>query len=407
METVDLEVEQAALSCVLLTQSYMPKMLDAGLRPEHFHSNDHQQCFEAMVRLFDTGETIDRITVQRISGVDEDYIALLAGAAPSPGAAVSYAKRIVELAGRRRTVEAGRLLIDSGISGDTALRDEAEALLAAHSGRTEVRTYTPEQLASRFWDRLERGKSKAWPFPYQRLNELVGGMRPGEVTLIGGWTSHGKSVLLDDILTAAAKHANTHLFINEMTSDERMDRFVSKQTAIPSLLVANKDALTQPQIEKVVDAIAKIPYGITEASGWSAQDIRREIRRRSYEVVGVDILHLIEYREERDLASISRTLNIAAKESGCHILATVHLKDERLKSAIPPAPTLSDIKGAGALKQDADNVLFVYRECDDVGAPGVDSKVWFAKARQGQTGGVRLAFDGNRMTFVSQGWEGS
>lgn len=406
METVDLEVEQAALSCVLLAQPYMPKMLDAGLRPEHFHSSDHKQCFDAMVRLFDQGEVIDHITVQRTSGVDGDYVALLASAAPSPGAAVSYAKRIVELAGRRRTVEAGRLLIDAGISGDVALREEAEALLAAHSGQAEARTYTPEQLASRFWDRLERGKSKAWSFPYRRLNELVGGMRPGEVTLIGGWTSHGKSVLLDDILTSAATRANTHLFINEMTADERIDRFVSKQTAIPSLLVANKGALTQPQIVKVVDAVAKIPYGITEASGWSAQDIRREIRRRSYEVVGVDILHLIEYREERDLASISRTLNIAAKESGCHILATVHLKDERLKSAIPPAPTLSDIKGAGALKQDADNVLFVYRECDEVGAPGVDSKVWFAKARQGQTGGVRLEFDGNRMTFVSPEWEG-
>jgi replicative DNA helicase len=69
---------------------------------------------------------------------------------------------------------------------------------------------------------------------------------------------------------------------------------------------------------------------------------------------------------------------------------------------VPPPPTLSDIKGAGALKQDADNVLFVYRECDEIGTPQTTSKIWWAKARQGQTGGISAFFNGNRMSFTEQ-----
>jgi replicative DNA helicase len=402
-ELHSMKFEEAVLSCVLLSERYMPRLLDAGLRPEHFYSDHNKAAFDAMVALYDERKTIDRLTVTSRSGLDQSFVDALAAAAPLASGAVTYAREVVSMWERRRLVEAGLLLVDSGKEGNPDLREMAEELLSAY-GSQESRTFSPDQLATRFWDRLERGKVRSWPLPHRKLTELVGGLRPGEVTLIGGWTSHGKSVFLDDVLLRCAEEAKVHLFINEMTSDERVDRFIAKKTGIPALHVAHKDTLSKAQLEKVVGAIGTLPYGITESSGWSAQDIRREIRRRDYDVVGIDILHLIDYRDERDLASVSRTLNVAAKESKCHILATVHLKDERLKSAVPPAPTLSDIKGAGALKQDADNVMFVYRECDEIGSPGTDSKIWFAKARQGRTGGVQVEFDGDRMTFNKREW---
>lgn len=398
MEPRDNDLEQAVLSCVLLTAKMLPRMLDVGLRPEHFAFDQNRACFGSMVTLFDEGATIDELTVQQRSGLGKDFMSVLAAAAPNASSAVTYARQLMELWERRRLVEAGGLLRTAGEANNMELRDEAEALLAARVGSVS-RTYEPDDLSSRFFDRLERGQRKGWSWPYGKLNDLVGGLRPGEVTLIGGWTSHGKSVFLDDVLIDVAQHAKTHLFINEMTADERTDRLIAKRTGVPALFVADKEKLSRLQLQSVVDAIPNLPFGITEAAGWTAQDIRREITRRGYEVVGIDIIHLIEYREERDLAAISRALNVTAKETGCHILATVHLKDERLKSNIPPPPTLSDIKGAGALKQDADNVMFVYRECDDVGAPGDDAKIWFAKARQGQTGGIRGVFNGRRMRF--------
>lgn len=398
MTVKDRDMEQAALSCVLLSATWLPKMLEVGLRAEHFYSDDERACFEAMVLLYDEGHTIDTLTVGRRSKLDQEFVAFLSSAAPQASSALTYAKQLVALGERRKLMAAGQLLSDAGASGDLELREQAEALLASRTG-SENKTYNPDQLVVRFFDRLERGEGKAWPLPSVRLNKLVGGLRPGEVTLIGGWTSHGKSVLLDDILCHVSDYATAHLFINEMTADERVDRMVAKRTGIPSMRVSNKDELSQDELKRVVQAITGLPYGITEAAGWTVQEIRREIRRRNYDVVGVDIIHLIEYREERDLAQISRVLNIAAKETGCHILATVHLKDERLKSAVPPPPTLSDIKGAGSLKQDADNVMFVYRECDEMGSPQSDSKIWFAKARQGQTGGINASFIGNRMTF--------
>lgn len=398
MDARDNELEQAALACVLLSQAWLPRMLDVGLRPEHFSFDDNRACFAAMVALFDEGSTVDALTVQQRSKLDKAFVGVLAAAAPQASSAVTYARQLIELWERRRLMRAGDLLRAAGESNSMDLRNEAEVLLAARVG-SESRTYEPDELSSRFFDRLERGKRKAWSWPNSRLNELVGGLRPGEVTLIGGWTSHGKSVFLDDVLVHVSQEARTHLFINEMTADERTDRLIAKRTGVPALFVAQKDAMSRGQLAAVVQAIPNLPFGITEAAGWTVQEIRREITRRKYEVVGVDIVHLIEYREERDLAAISRALNVTAKETGCHILATVHLKDERLKTSVPPPPTLSDIKGAGALKQDADNVMFVYRECDDVGAPGDDAKIWFAKARQGQTGGIRGRFNGNRMQF--------
>ena len=392
------ELEEAVLSCVLLANRLLPKMLDVGLRPDHFAYEQNRVCFGSMVALFDEGETVDELTVVQRSMLPREVVQVLAAAAPQASSALTYVKDLIALAERRKLVEAGELLIAAGQSNDLSLRDEAEALMASRVDGIS-RTYSPDDLSSRFFDRLERGQRKAYSWPSHRLNELVGGLRPGEVTLIGGWTSHGKSVFLDDVLVHVAEQATAHLFINEMTADERTDRLIAKRTGVPALRVAQKEQLSKGQLAAVVAAIPNLPFGITEAAGWTVQEIGREIRRRGYQVVGVDIIHLIEYREERDLASISRALNVVAKETGCHILATVHLKDERLKTSVPPPPTLSDIKGAGALKQDADNVLFVYRECDDLGSPGDDAKIWFAKARQGQTGGIRATFNPNRMTF--------
>jgi replicative DNA helicase len=250
-----------------------------------------------------------------------EAIEVMAVAAPNASAVGTYAKQVMDLSRRRRVAEAGRLLVEAANGDDVELREQAEVLLSEHVGSGMKRTYSTDDLATKFYDRLERGRLRSWSLPSSRLTELVGGLRPGEVTLIGGWTSHGKSVYLDNILEHVSQHATVHLFINEMTADERTDRMIAKKTGIQAVRVANKEAMSKDELNRVVQAIPSLPFGVTEASGWSAQDFRREIRRRDYDVVGIDILHLVEYREERDLAEISRTLNIAAKESVDQILS--------------------------------------------------------------------------------------
>jgi replicative DNA helicase len=114
-------------------------------------------------------------------------------------------------------------------------------------------------------------------------------------------------------------------------------------------------------------------------------------------------LHLIEHRDERDLAGISAELNRAAKMADCHILATVHLNENRVMGQTRPMPTLGDIRGSGMLKNDADNVFFVFREQDaDTGYPQHEATGYFAKVRSGATGGLPLTFDGPRMEFTER-----
>jgi replicative DNA helicase len=126
------------------------------------------------------------------------------------------------------------------------------------------------------------------------------------------------------------------------------------------------------------------------------------IRRGKWDVVGVDILHLFEHREERDLAQISRTLNKAAKASGAHVLATVHLNEHRAHVQALPPPALGDIRGSGMLKNDADNVMFVYRERDANGQTLPEGTVFVRKSRHGETGSMPVHFSGHRTRFEAR-----
>jgi len=192
-----------------------------------------------------------------------------------------------------------------------------------------------------------------------------------------------------------------HLYINEMTRRERGLRTVSRMTGI-SLLRLSQGKLRDGEHPRFLAAIQGLPHGITDVAGWTAEEIAHDIRRHRWDAAAVDILHLIEHDEERDLARISRALNRAAKLAECHILATVHLSEHRVKQAKRPRPTLGDIRGSGSLKNDADNVLFVFREQSSDGTTVEDEgAVYLAKARNGELGGVPVVFEGRHMRFLA------
>jgi replicative DNA helicase len=118
-------------------------------------------------------------------------------------------------------------------------------------------------------------------------------------------------------------------------------------------------------------------------------------------VVVVDILHLIEHREERDLAEISSTLNRTAKLANCAIIATVHLNEKRVTDVERPKPTIGDIRGSGSLKNDADIVAFIWRAQDlETGDPLNDGGLLYvSKVRGGKTGGMAVEFDDEFLVF--------
>lgn len=381
--------EVAVLGTVMLVGRIPTACLDRGLTAEHFEMREHAMTYARMLELHDQGKDIDIVTLPEAER--------FAGSVPNPGAIDTYVEKVLDNHRWRTRKRASAMISDSFTTRDEDMYAQAERLLAAPLRATVL--YDKQRLGYELLTLLEAGEVEALPWPFPRLAELVQ-MKRGAVTIVAGWTSHGKTTFVDQCArTLNRSEYKVIAWINEMTPIERAQRNVSAVSGIDlSRILRGK--LRNEEYGPYVKALESIPFDIVDATGWSMEEISRDVRQRRPDVAIVDILHLIPYRDERDLARISQILNACAKQAECHVLATAHLNEKFVVGAARPQPTLGTIKGASALKQDADNVLFVWREDDpDTGLPTNVGQVYFAKARQGQVGGVPVNFDGEHSEF--------
>lgn len=405
-----MENERACLGAILagpesVLQTYVQEV---GLKAEHFQDAENARIFRAIERVSSGGSHPDVLTVANELGSLPGQIDWLTAEAPVISNFREYAKAVVSNARWRDVGRAGLLYQQAAERKETALEDAAAKLLAPSLADEPDRTFSPARLADLKYKQLEAGEVEAFPFPFPHFNQWTsGGVRRGEMTLIGGWSSHGKSIFIDQALIHMSNAGfRTHLYINEMSPQQRVDRWLSGTTGVPFYKLRSGD-LSSEELGRVVDGLNHLPFGITDVAGWSANDIARHIKWNKWDVCGVDILHLIEHSEERDIRNISRTLNQATKPSqgDCAILATVHLNENRAgHSAKRPRPSLGDIRGTGMLKNDADLVMFVHREQDANGVPDVSGEgvVYIAKGRNASLGGLDVTFDARSMTFAER-----
>jgi replicative DNA helicase len=398
----DAEAEYGIVGAVMLSDAHLrPLQTIVGLRPEHFGIEVPRKAYRAMLDLALQGKAITPVTVGAITDLEPNHVDRMAAYAPAVSAVLDYARHVMDLAHWRTRRTAGLLLVEAADGQDMAKVAQAEALLTPQSDDSE-RTLTPEMLADQALERLTSGEEETFTLPFAELvTACAGGLRRGEVMLLGGWSSFGKSALLDQTLEGiAAEGAKVHLYINEMSTAARVDRMLARHSGVALSLIRRR-RLTSGQLHLASQAANKIPFGITDCAGWTAEDIMRHARWHHWDVVGIDILHLIEHREERDLAAISRTINQMCKESTCNcgVIATIHLNENRVSGQTRPAPTLGDIRGSGMLKNDADIVTFVHREQGSDGTPEESGKVYIAKNRNGELGGVEVVLIPTRVTF--------
>jgi replicative DNA helicase len=377
-----------------------------GLRPAHFALPYTAAAFEAMVALSDRGCDIDPLSVAMELEGDErvaDPKALASHISMIPADAItpaSYGERVKDLARRRQLKQAAELIDQAAETGDDTKLTEAESLLSSPEEQ-ERSTWTGEQLASRYYDRLEEPAQETWSWPFSKLDRWTGGgLRRQQVVLLGGWTGVGKTVLFDQMMERLAEQGlRCHSYINEMSVDERMDRTMARLTGVPFSKIYARD-LQPEQYAKVLTELQNVRVGMTECAGWSAPEIARHIRWNRWDVAGVDILHEIAHREERDLAEIAQVLRSTAKSVGCALICCVHLNDNRVSQAQRPVPVLRDVRGSGMLVRGADIVLFIHRQDDDDGVPGEDGLLSAAKVRNGSPDVMRVRFDAARMRFL-------
>jgi replicative DNA helicase len=409
----DLAAERGVLGALIAAPRHVPAVTaGAGLKAEFFYYESHGVLFAAICALYDADKTIDERTINaelRERGklgheVGEHLAAELYAESPAASTAPDLAAIVVREAEWRTRLAAGQQIQQAVAARDADLLVEAEAMLQTDLTHADADLET-EDLYDLAHELLEHGGAEAFPWPFKRLNDLTaGGMRRGEFVVIGGHSSHGKSQFLDQTLTGLHKEgARVRLYMNEMSAAQRVARMLTRKTGIPFSKIVRGELSHEQQLlaNRALNEADTFPFGITLAAGWSATDIAHHIRRNGYDVAAVDIMHLIQYEDERDLSAITATFARTAVQANCVVLSTAHLNEKRVVGVVRPRPTEGDLRGSGSIKNDADIVCFVHREQNpDTGDREPEGAIYFTKVRNGPTGGMEAYFKEDRLRFV-------
>jgi hypothetical protein len=255
---------------------------------------------------------------------------------------------------------------------------------------------TLTQLRQAITDHLDgKRPTPAWPIPFHELREATdGGIRPGEVWVISGWTSNGKSIYADMIAdTVSAAGASVHLYLTEMTIVQRGLRMIARRAGLP-MTALRRGQLSDTQRTRALAAVQELPYAASIVTDWTPTQVAADIRATRTNVAIVDLLHGFDYRDERELSAIVSAFAKAATtdtsgQGGSAIILICQLNDGQMRdtrSVRRPRPGLHSLKGASWIKQRCDVVLFTYLEDDEEGRPTTTGEVFIAKNRNGGTG---------------------
>lgn len=267
-------------------------------------------------------------------------------------------------------------------------------------------TFMAERWADTIIRALEAKDAPATPTPWRDITEgLDGGLRAGEVCIVAGYTSHGKSIVLDQFADAAAAAGKrVHIYMTEMTAVQRGIRLLARRTGVP-MRDLKRRTYNSEQAKRILAALEHLPYGCSIVADWPVDRVVDHVREHQWDMAVVDLIHGFHYTDERDLSKTSSALVRAAKgwHPGTIVLAAAHLNDGQVRdqrSPKRPRPGLHSIKGTSSIKQDADVVMFVWREDDDDGIPTQEAELWIAKNRDGGFAHTDLLLDAARMEFV-------
>jgi replicative DNA helicase len=184
-----------------------------------------------------------------------------------------------------------------------------------------------------------------------------------------------------------------------MAAEERVARIVMRETGISYKKIINNN-LSDDEQNLVNLVLDNLPFPITECAGWTIDEFVFDIKRHDFDVVAIDILHQFDYDSEIELSRVSRFLNRVSKTANCHILATVHLNEARATDSRRPRPVNRDIRGSGMIKNDADNVMFLFREQDPTTYNPIHTgSIYFTKVRNGNLGSMPVVFNDQFLSF--------
>jgi replicative DNA helicase len=431
----NLEAEQSVLGAVLLSDTALPALIiDERLRPEDFYREAHGIVFAAMLDLHSRGEPVDALTlVEHLKQAGQldpaggrATIDLLAASVPAVGHLRQYARIVRENAMLRRLLRASYEIQARVHSHDAPPRElvdiaERTILEVAHEdSRKDFRAIHDVLFAE--IDKLERlsqeGKAiTGTPSGFDDLDGITGGFQPGNLIILAARPSMGKSALMANFAENAALSAKkaVALFSLEMSESELAQRFVASQASIKGddLRKGKVPASRWGKIMEASNRLAKSPLFIDDSSDLSVLDVRAKARRLLQQqadglgLILIDYLQLMRADGRTDnrveqIGQISRGLKTLARELDCPVVALSQL-NRGVEQRTDKRPVLSDLRESGSIEQDADLVMFIYRDeyYDKESEREGIADLIISKHRNGGLGTVELTFQKDYPRFMS------
>ncbi|MFH1643430.1 MAG: replicative DNA helicase [Patescibacteria group bacterium] len=429
----NIDAEKSLLGCLMIDKGAIFKVADLVL-PVDFYKNTNQTVYEACLDLFEKGEPIDLLSLaNRLSDKQKleeiggnSYLTELVNSVPTARHVLNYAK-IVQ---RKRIL---RDLIDASYDIELLGHDESEDIeVILDKAENRIFSIAQRNLTQNFvvikdsleeaFERIDNLSKRedgirGFATGFTQLDHMLGGLQKSDLILLAARPSMGKSALAMNIASNVACNHNVPvgIFSLEMSRDQVIDRLIAAEAGIDLWKLrtgrlsheGEDDDFTR--IKQALGTLSSAPIYIDDTASMNILQMRSMARRlQSHKGLGlliVDYLQLMQPRNAMDTAvrqvtEISRSLKILARELDIPVLALSQLS-RAVEQRSPQIPRLADLRESGSLEQDADVVMFIYRE--DRYRPETDKKniaeIIVAKHRNGPVGSVELYFDDTRVSF--------
>ncbi|MCH5163544.1 MAG: replicative DNA helicase [Clostridiales bacterium] len=432
------EAEQAVLCCVLIDE-YVPNEILSNLSPEDFYSHAHQNIFEAMKNVYADNKPIDIVTLvqeleklgtmEAVGGIN--YVSSLSNILPSAANYVYYLDIVKQNSQRRKLINTANKIANVAYSGEEDALSFAEKEVFALGESNTHNSLKPisDSLneAIEHMEQVERDPLafRGIPTGFKQLDNLLNGFQKGDLIIIAARPGQGKtSIGMNFIQSAAFAERTTEtgkkvplqaaVFSLEMPSVQ-LARRMACSVAKVDMTKANSGSMNEAEWKRLMLAKSKLDKAgifVDDTSATSPVDIiskcRKLKREKGLDIVMIDYLQLmspskrVENRQQ-EISDITRNLKIAAKELNVPILLLSQLS-RKVEERKEKVPVMSDLRESGAIEQDADIIMFLYREYADSDKNVTEEErnavqLIVAKHRNGQTGTIDLRWRGPYVSF--------
>jgi len=429
----NIEAEQSVLGAILLDKDALMKVADF-LRADDFYREDHQEIYKAILDLYEKRKPIDVLTLtdllekekklRTVGGVS--YLTTLVNSVPTAANVTTYAQIVQQKATLRRLISAASKIAELGYDEMTEMEtilDKAESALFSVSQKYVKQYFTPikDVLADSF-DRIdklhkEKGVLRGVPTGYKDLDNLLAGLQNSDLIILAARPSIGKSSLALNFVDhiAGEKKIPVGIFSLEMAKEQVIDRFLCMRGSVDSwkLRTGNLDDDDFGKLNYAMGALSEAPIYIDDSPILNVMEIRTKARRLQADfglgMIVIDYMQLLSgteshYSDSRvqEVSEISRNLKSLARELNVPVLALSQLS-RAVEHRDNKRPILADLRESGSIEQDADVVMFIYREDyydKDTDNPNV-AEILIRKHRNGPTGDISLFWKPEYMKFVT------